>query len=162
MANLAAALDYLLQKHTNICDTLNPNRLIRVLYLADWKSAISNGKPITNIHWQMKDANPQMDTSSLKTIVDFIERKGRTIGIGVFETGRKLFFSGLSISEKSILDFVLELCKDKGDEYLTHLVYSTYPSMTQSSEEEIDLPVLAKRYAEIQSILDVEKTVSSV
>ncbi|MEL7351779.1 MAG: hypothetical protein AAF171_19465 [Cyanobacteria bacterium P01_A01_bin.116] len=153
MATLEDALSYILQKQLKRLNGISPNKLIRILYLADWRSSINTGHPITNVNWKIVDSEPQLDKGSIERIVDFIERNGRTINLGISETYRKVFSEGLSMGDKSILDFVLNLSASQSEDALAHLVYSTYPSITQNSDDAIDLPKLAKQYEALQPIL---------
>lgn len=153
MATLEDALRYILQTKLKKVRGVSPNQLIRILYLADWKSSIKRKHPITDINWKIINSEPQLDKESIERIINLIERNGRTLRVGVSATYRKIFIEGLSSDDEKILDFVIGLSDSESEEALAQLVYSTYPSMTKDSGDQIDLPALARKYEKLQPIL---------
>lgn len=136
---------------------LSASRLTKLMYLADWKSAIDRSKALTDVTWHFNHYGPYVD--------DFIAlaRKDEDILIESTETflgGKKQLIKlkdsfheliEVTPDEKKILDFVIFATKDKNYEDFIRLVYSTYPVVSKSRYSDLDLVALAKEYKEISA-----------
>lgn len=134
---------------------LSASRLTKMLYLADWKSAIEESKQLTDAEWHFNHYGPYVD--------DFIKIAKDDNDIIVFST--QTMFGGhkqqielrsdfnkdieLEDNEKKILDFVIESTKSKNYEDFIKLVYSTYPIVSSSRYNDLDLVKMAQEYKEI-------------
>lgn len=134
---------------------LSASRLTKMLYLADWKSAIEESKQLTDAKWHFNHYGPYVD--------DFIKIAKDDSDIKVYST--QTMFGGhkqqvelrsdfnrdieLEKNEKKILDFVIESTKSKNYEDFIKLVYSTYPVVSSSKYNDLDLVKMAQEYREI-------------
>ncbi|EPH6097746.1 Panacea domain-containing protein [Vibrio cholerae] len=134
---------------------LSASRLTKMLYLADWKSAIEESKQLTDAKWHFNHYGPYVD--------DFIKIAKDDSDIKVYST-QTIFGGGkqqvelrsdfnrdieLEKNEKKILDFVIESTKSKNYEDFIKLVYSTYPVVSSSKYNDLDLVKMAQEYREI-------------
>ncbi|WP_065978540.1 Panacea domain-containing protein [Pseudoalteromonas lipolytica] len=134
---------------------LSASRLTKMLYLADWKSAIEDSKQLTDAEWHFNHYGPYVD--------DFIKMAKDDSDIKVYST--QTMFGGhkqqvelrsdfnrdieLEKNEKKILDFVIESTKSKNYEDFIKLVYSTYPVVSSSKYNDLDLVQMAQEYREL-------------
>lgn len=147
-------IKYILQKYPYKSE-LSASRLTKMLYLADWKSAIESSKQLTDVKWHFNHYGPYVD--------DFLKIAKNDRDIKVINTctvfgGRKQeiklddSFDGnieLTESQINVLDFVIEATKNKNYEEFIKLVYSTYPIVSNSKYSDLDLVNLAKDYKKI-------------
>lgn len=134
---------------------LSASRLTKMLYLADWKSAIEQSRQLTDAQWHFNHYGPYVD--------DFIKIAKDDDDIRVVRT--QTMFGGhkqevrlndnfdgtveLEEEDKKILDFVISSTKRKNYEDFIKLVYSTYPVVSSSRYSDLDLVTLAKEYESI-------------
>ena len=151
---ISNVIKYLLKNYPYKSE-LSASRLTKMLYLADWKSAIDESKQLTNAEWHFNHYGPYVD--------DFIKVAKDDSDIKVYST--RTVFGGhkqlvelrndfnrdleLERNEKKILDFVIESTKSKNYEDFIKLVYSTYPVVSSSKYNDLDLVKMAKEYKEI-------------
>jgi hypothetical protein len=147
-------MKYILKNYPHKSE-LSASRLTKMLYLADWKSAIENSKQLTDVTWHFNHYGPYVD--------DFlrIAKDDKDIEVSDTQTvfgGRKqqielakIFNKNIEVTEnqKVILDFVIEATKDKNYEDFIKLVYSTYPVLSSSKYSDFDLVTLANEYKKI-------------
>lgn len=147
-------IKYLLTKYPYKSE-LSASRLTKMLYLADWKSAIKYSKKLTDAQWHFNHYGPYVD--------DFIKIAKDDDDIRVVST-RTMFgghkqeiqlssdFDGtieLAETDREILDFVISSTKRKNYEDFIKLVYSTYPVVSSSRYSDLDLISMAKEYKSI-------------
>lgn len=149
-------IKYILKKYPHKSD-LSSSRLTKILYLADWKSAIDNNKQITDASWNFHHYGPYVD--------DFMKIARNDKDILIKDTctmfgGKKhqielsnSFDEDVNIPEfqKSIIDFVIDKTKNKNYDEFIKLVYSTYPVISSNKYEKLDLVELARQYKKIVS-----------
>lgn len=134
---------------------LSASRLTKMLYLADWKSAIENSSQLTNAKWHFHHYGPYVDDflKIAKEDNDIEVRNTSTIFGGKKQQLElaKSFKGNVDLSEnqKMILDFVIDATKDKNYEEFIKLVYSTYPVVSSSRYSDFDLVNMASEYKEI-------------
>lgn len=147
-------IKYLLKNYPHKSE-LSASRLTKMLYLADWKSAITESKQLTSAEWHFNHYGPYVD--------DFIKIAKEDDDINIFSAqtmygGHKQQvelrdgFDGEVVvqeSEKKILDFVIESTESKNYEDFIKLVYSTYPVVSSSRYNDLDLVKMAQEYKEI-------------
>ncbi|MDD1793924.1 SocA family protein [Enterovibrio sp. ZSDZ42] len=134
-------------------DDLSASRLTKMLYLADWKSAIQNESQLTNAKWYFNHYGPYVD--------DFVELAKKDKEIDVIKTwtsfgGQKQLFKlksdyqnkhyDLTDQSKEIVNFVIQKTHEKSYEDFIKLVYSTYPIISSSRYDELDLVPKALEY----------------
>jgi hypothetical protein len=146
-------LTYIIDTYSSEKYPVSPLRLVNILYLTDWKAAISLHKTISGIQWRIIDSEPKVDDSTLKEIINSVERRGRKIGFGLLGRFQRLSTYAPSKIERTSIDFVLDFAKNQSDENLSLMVKSTYPTITQDESDTVDLTDLARKYGQVQSLL---------
>jgi hypothetical protein len=153
MCKLSDVLTYIIDIYSSDKYPISPLRIINILYLADWKAAISLIKPISGIEWRIVDSEPRVDGSTLREIIESVERSGRKFGFGILGKLQRYSTDAPSKSERDILDFVLDYVKNQSDEELSRMVKSVYPTITQDDSDSIDLKNLAEKYEHVVQTL---------
>lgn len=153
-AKISNLIKYLLKNYPYKSE-LSASRLTKMLYLADWKSAIEHSKQLTDAQWHFNHYGPYVD--------DFIKIAKDDDDICVVSTRTKFGghkqevqlssnFDGtveLEEADRKILDFVISSTKNKNYEDFIKLVYSTYPVVSSSKYSDLDLIGMAKEYKSI-------------
>lgn len=147
-------MKYILKHYPHKAD-LSTSRLTKMLYLADWKSALENSKQITDVVWHFNHYGPYVD-DFMKIARDdenIIVKNTNTIFGGCkqqveLHADLKEDIDILE-TDKKILDFVIEATKSKNYEDFIRLVYSTYPVVTRSRYSDLDLVKMAVEYKDI-------------
>lgn len=130
---------------------LSKARMVKMLYLIDWKASIDLERQITNTDWVFNHYGPYVPE-----IIDLFKRDDRfeisstTNSYGeskeLIELVKKPDAINIPAEEKSIVDFVINICKPlRWDEFIK-LVYSTYPILVSSKFSRLNLVELAKEY----------------
>lgn len=150
--NLEKTIDiikYLFNKYPHPSE-LSKARLVKLVYLADWKSSIQNGKQLSNIKWFYNHYGPYVDD-----VIDVLKNDPN------FEIESKLNFYNqpkylikiikniepkLQEESRLILDFVIDNTKHLYWNEFISLVYSTYPIIKEEKFNYLDLVKLAKEY----------------
>ena len=117
-------------------DELSKARLTKMVYLADWKSAIENDKQLTDIKWVYNHYGPYVN--------DIAEIAHKDSAFKVTRT------RDLNNREKAVLDHIINTTKTLYWNNFIELVYSTYPIQTVKQFDDLDLPRLAKEYKQIE------------
>ncbi|HFQ5226014.1 TPA: Panacea domain-containing protein [Vibrio vulnificus] len=147
------ALKYILRNYPHKGE-LSASRLTKMLYLADWKSALQFDRQFTDKVWHFNHYGPYID--------DFVKMAYSDDDIEVTNTtnyygGQKQLFTlrksfdqpiELTPELKETLDFVISVTKDKNYEDFIKLVYSTYPVISSSKYSNLDLVQKAREYKE--------------
>ncbi len=153
MANLRDVIIYLLRTYPNP-DELSKPRLVKMVYLADWKSSISYYRQMTEINWFFNHYGPYVED-----VINLIKSDKENFSV---ET-RSTFFGGtshkirlasknhtpqLTAEEKQVLDFVIRKTSSLPWNSFIELVYSTYPIENSAKYTNLDLVGLAKSYTQ--------------
>lgn len=139
---------------------LSMSRLVDLVYLADWRSALERGQQLTDVEWRFGRYGPFSDRFS-----DEIRRDSRfsvTPGESpsglddevVRETRGNPAYS-LSPQEEDIVRFVVARATTLSDDEFLLLVHSTYPLISQQRYQTLDLVHLASRYAQLRTAVAV-------
>lgn len=152
MAELRDVVAYLVKNYP-YKQELSKARLTKMVYLADWRSAITRGKQITNIVWEFNHYGPYVDDiiDVARSDPSFSVKRGRNLygwPKEVIKASPDIRYESLTEDEKEILDFVIESTAPKYWDEFIRLVYSTYPIVTQPRFSKLDLVELARRYKE--------------
>lgn len=152
MAKLGEILVYLFWKYPNP-NELSKARVVKMIYLADWRSAITKGKQITSINWIYNHYGPYVnDIADYVKKDDRFEIKSTTNYWGEFKEvitlKPKEFTIDLDKDTISILDFVIEGTSKLYWNDFIKLVYSTYPIKISVKYTKLNLVELAKKYKE--------------
>ncbi|MDA8596294.1 Panacea domain-containing protein [Flavobacteriaceae bacterium] len=142
-------IKYLYNKYPHPSE-LSKARLVKLVYLADWKSAITNEKQLTNIKWLYNHYGPYVEDiiNEIRNDVNFEIVSGTN-----YLNQQKDLIKIINNTEpplkketKKILDFVILKTKDLYWEEFINLVYSTYPIIKEEKFNHLDLVRLAKEY----------------
>lgn len=133
-------------------EDLSKARFVKMIYLADWKSAIINGKQLTDIKWVFNHYGPYVE--------DIINRITESGGFeireekNIFNTPKYLIYATNEIANvefearntSEILDSVMEQSVNLRWREFISMVYSTYPVEKSNRYSVLDLEKLAKEY----------------
>lgn len=160
MGSLRDAVAYICKNYPHQ-DELSNARVTKMVYLADWKSAIERRKQLTDIKWRFDHYGP-----FVYDVRDVVE------GDAAFEIvpTRNLYgshkellkvsddveYPSLNEDEIQVLDHVLEASAKLNWDQFIKLVYSTYPIVTHERYSELDLIRSAEEYEEIMPLLDAK------
>ena len=130
---------------------LSKARVVKMVYLADWKSAMLYQKQLTNINWYFNHYGPYVSDiiNAIRSDSDFtIDTQKNMYGetkelIRINEKNTQLT---LSDNVKHVLDFVIEKTAPLSWDDFIKLVYSTYPIVTQPRYSTLNLVQLASLY----------------
>lgn len=139
-------------------DELSKARLTKMIYLADWKSALDRGRQITDIKWKFHNFGPYVDDVHRVALDDpafrveatttmFGNRKEKIVLVD------KQVDARLPSEEAGILDHVIEETKRLRFDPFIKLVYSTYPVLTGTRGYDLDLVRSAEAYRTIEELI---------
>lgn len=149
MAKLNTVIAYLLKM-----DGMVPIRvadLTKLVYMADWKSAIDYDQQITSIEWASGCNGPNMAVI-LKTIEDdpnfavISSKDPGGIPVHSVRLDNEPDFGELTKEDRKTLDHVIKIKNDVEWDIFVRLVYSTYPMATQPRNTRLNLVELANIY----------------
>jgi hypothetical protein len=152
MATLGDVMAYLCEHYPHKHE-LSKARLAKLIYLADWKSAIERGEQMTNIVWvynyHVEDVAQEAEDDPAFKVRSTHNLYGEPKGL--IELVRPRGYPSLTEDDRRILDSVIASTAEKNWNEFIRLVYSTYPIITQDRFSKLDLVELAHRYAEDQA-----------
>lgn len=156
MAELKDVVAYLCCNYPHK-EELSKARLTKMVYLADWRSALTRGRQLTSISWVFNHYGPYVEDiiSLAREDQDFEVLRQRTQFGDVKEVvsvRRQLPCKSLSNDDIQVLDFVISSTKAKFWDAFIRLVYSTYPIVSQPRYGVLDLVSLAREYREAVEI----------
>lgn len=132
---------------------LSKARLTKLVYLADWFSALVNKKQITDISWLFNHYGPYVEdvVNSARQHPDFNITSDRN-----FFGGHKELISfhgevecgALTDRERSILNAIIEKTQNMYFNDFISYVYSTYPVTSRNRYSELNLVKLAQELRE--------------
>lgn len=130
---------------------LSKARLTKMVYLADWKSAIDLGKQISNIQWVYNHYGPYVDdvaTIAQSDAIFDIEATTNMFGGNkeIVRLSSNNYEPCLTNAEKIILDHIISITSTKYWNTFMELIYSTYPILKSDRYSNLDLVALAKEY----------------
>ena len=159
MAELRDVVAYLCQNYPRPGE-LSKARLTKMVYLADWRSAITRGRQVTRIVWEFHQYGPYVDdiVSMARSDPAFEVSAGST----PYGTGKETIrliesfgYASLDKADRRVLDFVIDKTAPKTWEEFMRLVYSTYPIITQPRYAKLNLVDLARRYQKDRPMFDI-------
>jgi hypothetical protein len=157
MATLGDVMAYLCEHYPRKHE-LSKARLAKLIYLADWKSAIERGEQMTNIVWVYNYHGPYVEDVAQEAEDDPAFKVRSTHNLygepkDLIELVRPRGYPSLTEDDRRILDSIIASTAEKNWNEFIRLVYSTYPIITQDRFSKLDLVELARRYAEDQASL---------
>jgi hypothetical protein len=150
VAELTDAIGYICSRYP-YAQSLPLNTLTKILYLADWRAALTLGRQITRARWFVNESGPYTPdvVSVLSDRSLCITKVGSLFGRKSLRVSirEQVGWRSLTVDEKQVLDFVLATVSSKHWTEFTRLVDSTYPIFaTQADKSPLDLLELAQRY----------------
>ena len=136
---------------------LSKARLTKMVYLADWKSAIEHGKQLTSINWIFNHYGPYVDDVSALALSDpnfNVESDVTSFGNRkqIISLKRPDLSHNLNKKEQEILDHVIKETKRLNWDGFIQLVYSTFPVLTGIRGKTMNLVAAAQKYKLLEKI----------
>jgi hypothetical protein len=130
---------------------LSKARVAKIIYLADWRSAIQRETQLTDLNWTFYHYGPYLDdvvntaqSDPALAVVQDTTMYGTPKEVITLQDPEAPF--ELSTEDQRIIDEVIEQTRNMNFSDFLKLVYSTYPVVTQPRYVPLDLVSLAKRY----------------
>lgn len=157
MVTLKDVVAYLCGKYPHKHE-LSKARLTKLVYLADWRSAITRENQLTNIEWTFHHFGPYVDdvVELARSDADFEVKSGITMygdEKEVITVREDLEYPSLTADDRELLDFVIESTRKKYWADFIRLVYSTYPIVSKPRFDRLNLVELAKEYKEKEAMV---------
>ncbi|OEF21054.1 hypothetical protein A145_04925 [Vibrio splendidus 5S-101] len=137
---------------------LSNARITKLVYLADWYSALGDGETLTNIQWLFNHYGPYVDDvinnvkfNSSFTVTPTQTTFGSEKSVISFRGMEIDVYGELSARTRQILDLVIEKTKDLYFNDFIDYVYSTYPVRAQNRYAVLNLVQLASEYKSLQN-----------
>ncbi len=158
MAELHDVMAYIIQNYPAKHELSNA-RLTKMVYLADWRQAISEGRQITSIQWYFDNFGPFV--RDVETVAAFRDDLFATdLGSNMYGQPKKSFTMknpgykpALSGSEQAAIDHIIEVTKRLYWKEFIKLVYSTHPIASSERYSTLDLVEKAREYGERDKIV---------
>ncbi len=150
MNKLRAIMAYFCSNHSPQSE-LSKARLTKLVYLADWYSALVDNEKMTDIDWVFNHHGPNMDDATELTHLenDFSVMIQKTI----YGADKYIIsYSGHAVdqhfseNELNILDTIIRKTQSLYFNELVDFVYSTYPVSSNERCSKLDLLSLAGQY----------------
>jgi len=158
MNKLRAIMAYYATKYPHK-NELSKARLTKLVYLADWFSALLDNRQMCNIKWIFNHYGPYVeDVSNLANMDDDFSITPQKTMYGsdkyVISYSGKEVGEELSNREKAILDTIIDKTKSMYFNDFIDYVYSTYPISSNERYATLDLVALANKYKAKQSMVN--------
>ena len=123
--------------------------LTTLLYMSDWKSAITNKRQISQIQWVQPFVAKIAEVAQvvIENPRDFALDHKDPFAVSFTGDPRSINISG---EERTCLDFVLHSESQRGWPELFRLAYSTFPIFSQPAGALLDLVALSELYERAQ------------
>ena len=158
MASIRDVAAYLC-KHYPAPSDLSKARLTKLVYLADWKSAVEREQPITDITWYFNNYGPYVPSviDAAKHDKAFrVEAKenayGNSMDLVSLKHPNAVSYDSLTPSDTAVLDEVIEATKDMNFTEFIEFVYGTHPVVTRPRYTDLDLKALAREYRRMKGV----------
>jgi len=162
MKRLIDLIVYILNNYPTI-EELSKPRLVKLIYLIDWKYTIDFGEQYTNIKWFYNHYGPYVDEviDTMKQNNDIFEVESYINFYGSESNKFRVIDNNYEISLndniKKIADLLIDYTyKLKWNEFIG-LVYSTYPIKVNSKYSYLDLKELASEFRKLKGIKATNK-----
>ena len=147
MSNLKDVIYYVCQKYP-IKGELSKARLTKLVYLADWKSALERHQQITEIKWYFHNFGPYVDdvidVAKKESIFEVSDTKNMYGDVKELVSISNIHFEpNLDSRERFYIDQVIEETKSMYWKKFIEHVYSTEPIKNSDRYSELDLVALA-------------------
>jgi hypothetical protein len=147
MTALKDVVYYICQKYP-IKGELSKARLTKLVYLADWKSALGRDRQITDIKWYFHNFGPYVDdvidAAKSEPIFEVISTKNMYGDVKELVATRDTSYEpSLDSKERLYIDEVIDETKSMYWKRFIEHVYSTEPIKSSDRYSELDLVALA-------------------
>lgn len=149
MEKLVNILKYIYLNYPNV-NQLSKPRLVKLLYLLDWKHCLTYENQATNINWYFNHYGPYVEDviNLIRQRSDLFETQSYDTQFGI---GHKIIYIGdkniqLTDDVTEVLDFVIEKTNKLNWGQFINLVYDTYPIRINSKYSELNLIEDSKKY----------------
>lgn len=150
MERLINILDYLYLNYPN-ANQLSISRVMKLLYLIEWRYAITKFEKLTDIEWMQTEFGPYYkslrvifsESSNFEVSIKLDDNKKEQIVITFLNKKNNL---NIKNDAKQVVDFVIQHCKDYSWQELNNLVNSTYSVLNTPQGHMIDIVTMAKKY----------------
>lgn len=151
MKNLLNLIIYIFKKYPNV-DELSKPRLVKLIYLIDWKHSIDYGKQATSINWYFNHYGPYVDT-----VIELIKSNNEIFEVTSYQniygggTSDKIKLTKneeieIDDSVMQASDFIITNTAHKNWSDFINLVYSTYPVKNNSKYSYLNLVEDAEKF----------------
>jgi hypothetical protein len=152
MERVINILDYLYLQYPN-SNQLSISRVMKLLYLIEWRYAITKFEKLTDVEWMQTEYGPFYkalrsifnESSNFEVTIKLDDNKKEQIVITFLNKKENL---NLKAENKEVIDFVIQHCKDYSWSELHNLVNSTYGVLNTQQGQIIDIVNLAIKYRE--------------
>lgn len=152
MERVINILDYLYLNYPN-SNQLSISRVMKLLYLIEWRYAITKFEKLTDVEWMQTEYGPFYkalrsifnESSNFEVTIKLDDNKKEQIVITFLNKKENL---NLKAENKEVIDFVIQHCKDYSWSELHNLVNSTYGVLNTQQGQIIDIVNLAIKYRE--------------
>ena len=152
MERVINILDYLYLQYPN-SNQLSISRVMKLLYLIEWRFAITKFEKLTDIEWMQTEYGPFYkslrgifnESSNFEVSIKLDDNKNEQIVITFLNRKENL---NLKADTKEVVNFVIEHCKDYSWKDINNLVNSTYGVLNTQQGQIIDVVNLAIKYKE--------------
>lgn len=152
MERVINILDYLYLQYPN-SNQLSISRVMKLLYLIEWRYAITKFEKLTDIEWMQTEYGPFYnslrgifnESSNFEVSIKLDDNKKEQTVITFLNKKENL---NIKDETKEVADFVIKHCKDYTWKELNTLVNSTYGVLNTQQGQIIDIVNLAIKYRE--------------
>lgn len=150
MKNLLNLILYIFENYPNV-EELSKPRLVKIIYLIDWKNSVEFGTQLTEIKWYFNHYGPYVDDviNLIKSREDIFNVSSSNNNYGGVSDKIKLVSNvniELSEQSKKVADFIIKNTAHRNWTNFIALVYSTYPIKTNSKYTYLDLVADAQKF----------------
>lgn len=150
MERVINILDYLYLQYPN-SNQLSISRVMKLLYLIEWRYAITKFEKLTDIEWMQTEYGPFYnslriifnESSNFEVSIKLDDNKKEQTVITFLNKKENL---NLNEETKEVVDFVIKHCTDFSWKELNNLVNSTYGVLNTQQGQIIDVRGLARKY----------------
>lgn len=153
MSKLLEIVNYIYDKYPKV-EELSKPRLVKLVFLIDWKTAIESGDQYTDIKWYFNHYGPYVDDviNLIKSQPEFFTVVSSPTGYGGASdkiTRIKNLPLSLNDSVKKSADFIIEKTWRLNWSEFISFVYSTYPIRNNPKYTFLDLKREAQNFKKL-------------
>lgn len=153
MKNLENLIRYILLHYPNPLELSKP-RLVKLIYLIDWRYTIETGNQYTNINWIYNHYGPYVND-----VINLMKEKKQVFKVESYQNNYEGVTDKFTLIDKSEINFETTI-KNISDRFIDYtykltwsdfinLVYSSYPIKNNLKYSSLDLSTLAKEFNKV-------------